>query len=99
MNKKKNLKNCKNDEIINKIKLIFEEAIDYFIPKESQNIFLLLLKEITNINQEYFNNIKNLKDLNEDLKSKIKNYENKYSDLANKLKKKRKGICYFKKRS
>ena len=97
MNEIKDLKNCKNDEIINKIKLIFEEAIDYFIPKESQNIFLLLLKEIANINQEYFNNIKNLKDLNEDLKSKIKNYENKYSDLANKLKKKEKEFAILKK--
>ncbi len=92
MNEIKELKKCKNEEIINKIKMIFEEVIDYLIPKESQNVLLILVKEITNINQQYFDNYINLKDSNENLKSQIDNYQKKYTDLANKLKKKEKEL-------
>ena len=96
MNEIKELKKCKNEEIINKIKMIFEEVIDYLIPKESQNVLLILVKEITNINQQYFDNYINLKDSNENLKSQIDNYQKKYPDLANKLKKKEKEFAILK---
>ena len=97
MNEIKELKNCKNNEVINKIKIIFEEAIDYLIPKESQNVFLLLLKEMSKINQEFCDNIKHLEEMNEYLKTKINNYENKYSDLSSKLKRKEKELIILKK--
>ena len=97
MNEIKELKNCKNNEVINKIKIIFEEAIDYLIPKESQNMFLLLLKEMSKINQEFCDNIKHLEEMNEYLKTKINNYENKYSDLSSKLKRKEKELIILKK--
>ena len=97
MNEIKELKNCKNNEVINKIKIIFEETIDYLIPKESQNVFLLLLKEMSKINQEFCDNIKHLEEMNEYLKTKINNYENKYSDLSSKLKRKEKELIILKK--
>ena len=97
INEIKELKNYKNNELFNKIIIIFEEAIDNLIPKESKNIFLLLVKEITNINKEYLENINNLKDMIEHLKSKINNYENKYSDLINKYKNKEKELFDLKK--
>ena len=97
MNEIKEIKNCQNEEKNNKIKLIFEEAIDYLIPKESQNIFLLLLKEIYEINNEYYNNLNNLKEMIENLKNKINIYDNKYTDLVNKFKSKEKELNNLKK--
>ena len=97
MNEIKEIKNCKNVEKNNKIKLIFEEAIDYLVPKESQNIFLLLLKEICEINNEYYENMNNLKDIVEHLKNKINIYDNKYTDLVNKFKCKEKELINLKK--
>jgi len=88
----KDLKKCNNNEITQKIKIIFEEVIDYLIPKESQNVFFLLLKEIFNINNEYYNKIKILKGMIEQLKTKIINYEKKYTDLVNKCNKKEKEL-------
>ena len=97
MNEIKELKNCKDNEIFNKIKIIFEEAVDSLIPKESKNIFISLLKEICNINSEYLENINNLKDMIEHLKSKMNNYESKYFDLVNKYKSKEKELINLKK--
>ena len=97
MNEIKEIKNCKSEEKNNKIKLIFEEAIDYIIPKESQNIFLLLLKEICQINNEYYENMNNLKDMVEHLKNKINIYDNKYTELVNKFKCKEKELNNLKK--
>ena len=97
INEIKELKNYKNDELIDKIKAIFEEAIDYLIPKESQNVFLVLLNEITNVNKEYFNNILYNKELVESLNEKISNYENKYTELINKYKKKEKELMNLQK--
>ena len=91
------MKNCKNNEIFDKIKIIFEEAIDSLVPNESKNIFLSLLKEICNINSEYLENINNLKAMIEHLKSKMNNYESKYSDLVNKYKNKEKELMNLKK--
>ena len=98
MNEINDLKNFNNNnDKINKIKILFEESIDYLVPKESQNIFLLLLKEISNINNEYSENIKNLKNMIEQLKIKINNYEKKFSDLTDQFKKKEKELINLKK--
>ena len=43
INEIKELKSYKKEEINDKIKTIFEEAIEYLVPKESQNVFLLIL--------------------------------------------------------
>ena len=97
INEIKELKKLKKNEINDKIKTIFEEAIDYLIPKESQNVFLLILKEISNINNDYYDNIKQLNNNIELLKIKINNYENKYLEISNKLKKKEKELSFLKK--
>ena len=99
MNEIKELKNSNfnNNEIINKLKILFEESIENIVPKEYQNIFLLLLKEIFNINNEYFNNIENLKNIIEQLKIKVNNYEKKYSDMIDKFNKKEKELLNLKK--
>ena len=93
----KQLKNFKNNEIIDKIKMLFGEAIEYLVPKELQNIFLLLLKEILQINKEYSETINNLKEINEKYKTKIIHYEIKYKDLVNKFKNKEKELNDLKK--
>ena len=92
INEIKELKNYKKDEINDKIKTIFEEAIEYLVPKESQNVFLLILNEFSNINKEYSDNLNHFKEINENLKQKINNYENKYKDLIIKLKSKEKEL-------
>ena len=97
INEIKELKKLKKNEINDKIKTIFEEAIDYLIPKESQNVFLLILKEISTINNDYYDNIKQLNNNIELLKIKINNYENKYLEISNKLKKKEKELSFLKK--
>ena len=96
INEIKDLKKFKDNEMAEKIKIIFEETIDYLIPKESQNVFLLLLKEISNINNEYCENVKNMKNIIEQLKIKIVNYEKRYADLVNKYKKKEKELINLK---
>ena len=97
INKIKELKNFKYNEIIEKIKILFDEAIEYLVPKELQNIFLLLLKEILHINKEYSDAINQLKDINEKFKTKIIHYELRYKDLLNKYKSKEKELNDLKK--
>ena len=96
----KEIKELKNDKVNNndlgdKIKSIFEEAIDYFIPKEYKNVFVFLLKEIYNINKEYLDNIIQYKEMIDNLKIKIKNYENKYNDLLKQFKKNEKELIHL----
>ena len=91
------LKNCQTVAIIDKIKSIFEEVIDCLIPKESQNIFILLLNEVTNITKKLCDNIIHYKEMVENLKSRINRYENKYNDLINKYRKKEKDLINLKK--
>ena len=49
----KEFKNYKNNEIMDKIKVIFNEVIEYLVPKESKNIFSMLIKEIYNKQRLY----------------------------------------------
>ena len=97
MNEIKELKNIQNNDKLNKIKNIFEEAIDYLVPKELQNIFLFLLKEISNITYDYSENINHLNDMIKHLNSKINKYEIKYADLLNKFKSREKELINLKK--
>ena len=93
----KELKNCKNNEVIDKIKVIFEKAIEYLVPKESQNIFSLIIKEIIMINKEFYDNNTHLKLINDSLKTKLNNYDKKYKELMDKLKLKEKELIILKK--
>ena len=97
MNEIKELKNIQNNDKLNKINNIFEEAIDYLVPKELQNVFLFLLKEISNITYDYSENINNLNDIIKHLNSKINKYEIKYADLLNKFKSREKELINLKK--
>ena len=91
------LKNCQTVAIIDKIKSIFEEVIDCLIPKESQNIFILLVNEVSNITKKLCDNIIHYKEMVENLKIRINRYENKYNDLINKYRKKEKELINLKK--
>ena len=96
INEIKEFKNYKSNEIIDKIKEIFKEVIEYLVPKESQNIFSMLLKEIFNINKEYLDNLNNSKEIIEKYKMKIFHYEKKNRGLMGILKNKEKEINNFK---
>ena len=91
------LKKCQTVAIIDKINSIFEEVIDCLIPKESQNIFILLVNEVSNITKKLCDNIIHYKEMIENLKIRINRYENKYNDLINKYRKKEKELINLKK--
>ena len=92
------LKNINNNYKKNrKLQTIFEEAIDYLIPKESQNIFLLILKEFSIINDDYNKIINELQLIVNDSKENLNRYNIKYKELLNKLKNKEKEINAIKK--
>ena len=97
INELKELKNCKKNDLIERIKIIINEAIESLVPKESQNIFLLLIKQIFLINKEYSEIIINLKKVIENMKNKIINYQNKFKELMSKMKNKEKEIDMMKK--
>ena len=97
INEIKELNNLKKNEIIDRIKIIFEEAIEYLVPKESQNVFSLILKEIFKINKEYADNINQLKEEVENYKTKINKYQSKYNELVLKIKSKDKELKNLKK--
>jgi hypothetical protein len=97
INKLKDLKNYKNNELIDKIKVIIEETIKNLLPKELQKIIKLLFKEVININKHYLDNINHLKELIQKYKIKIIHYEKYFRDLINKLKNKEKELNDLKK--
>ena len=97
INKLKELKNYKNNEIIDKIKVIIEETIENLLPKKVQKIIKLLFKEIFNINKHYLDNINHLKEIIQKFKIKIIHYEKYFKDLINKLKNKEKDLNDLKK--
>ena len=97
INELKELKNYKKNDIIERIKIITSEAIENLIPKESQNIFLILMKQIFLINKEYSEIIIHLKKVIENMKNKIINYQNKFKELMSKMKYKEKEIDIMKK--
>ena len=84
-NELKNLKTIEKPEKIDKLKKIYKESVEYIIPKEYRKIFLLLLKEYDDINNENLNEIKELKLKNEELNNKIKITENENNILKKKL--------------
>jgi hypothetical protein len=91
------LKNCQTLAIIDKIKSIFEEVLDCLIPKESQNIFILLVNEVSNITKKLCDNIIYYKEMAENLKIEINRYEDKYNGLISKYRKKEKELINLKK--
>ena len=97
INEIKEFKNYKNNEIIDKLKSLFDEALEYIVQKELQNIFLKLLKEIFNINKNYIDNISHLKEINDKYKIKLSHIEKRYRDLINILKNKESEINRLKK--
>jgi len=96
-NELKELKGCKRSGVIEKIKIISNEAIECLVPKESQNVFLLLMKQIFLIIKEYSEIIFRLKRVIESMKNKINNYETKSKELINEIKMKEKDINLMKK--
>ena len=96
-NELKELKGCKKTDVIEKIKIISNEAIECLVPKESQNVFLLLMKQIFLIIKEYSENIFRLRRVILNLKSKINNYEIKSKELINEIKMKEKDFNLLKK--
>ena len=92
INELKKPKSCKKDEVIEKIKIITNEAIEILVPKESRNIFLFLIKKIFLINKEYSEIINHLKKKIENMKNKILIYQNKFKELMNGIKNKEKEI-------
>ena len=96
-NELKELKGCKRGDAIEKIKIISNEAIECLVPKESQNVFLLLMKQIFLIIKEYSEIIYRLKRVIENMKKKINNYESKSKELINEIKMKEKDINLMKK--
>ena len=86
-NELKNIKETKKEEKHDKLKKIFEDSIDYFIPKDYKNLFLLILKEYDDINKDYLNEIKILKEKNVELNNIIKEKENENDFLKEKLEK------------
>ena len=96
-NEFKELKGCKRGDAIEKVKIISNEAIECLVPKESQNVFLLLMKQIFLIIKEYSEIIFRLKRVIENMKKKINNYESKSKELINEIKMKEKDINLMKK--
>ena len=96
-NELKELKGCKRGDVLEKIKIISNEAIECLVPRESQNVFLLLMKQIFLIIKEYSEIIFRLKRVIENMKNKINNYENKSKELINEIKMKEKDINLMKK--
>jgi hypothetical protein len=70
---------------MDKLRKIYQDSVDYIIPKEFRKIFLLLLKEYDDINNENLNDIKELKLKNEELINKLKTMENENNILKKKL--------------
>ena len=71
-----NIKNVEKETKFEKLKNIFEEAIEFLIPIDYQKIFYLMLKEFDNINKLNLNDINYLKSKKEELGNKIKIIEN-----------------------
>ena len=85
INELKKLKEFTKDEKMEKLKKIYEESIEYFIPKEYRKIFALIMKEFDYINKENLNEIKNLKEKNDEINKKLNEMENSNKILKKKL--------------
>jgi hypothetical protein len=71
-----NIKNVEKDKKYEKLKSIFEESIEHFIPNQYQKIFYMIIKELDDINKMNINDLKYLKEKKEELNNKIKIIEN-----------------------
>ena len=97
INELKELKGCKRGDVIEKIKIIANEAIESLVPRESQNVFLLLMKQIFLVIKEYSEIIFRLRRIIENMKHKINNYESKSKELIIEIKSKENDINLMKK--
>ena len=84
-NELKNLKEAVKEEKMDKLKKIYEESIDYFIPKDYKKIFLEFLKEFDEINENNLKDIKTEKEKNDELTKKINTLESENNILKKKI--------------
>ena len=77
----KNSKNNNYGEKIDKLQKIYEEMINYFLPKETQNIFIKVFKEYNFLCNDLYNNLKNSEEKINQLNEKLKNFESKNVEL------------------
>ena len=92
------IKNIDKNEKIDKLKKIYEESLEYFMPKEYRKIYLLILKEFEDMNKENLNEAKNLKEKNEELNNKIKDLENENNIIKKQLEEKDNELNIIKKK-
>lgn len=96
INEIKQLTNIKIMDKLNKLREIFSEAVELFIPKEAHNVFVLILKEFADIDKDFIDNIKHLKDMVDYLNKKIGELSKNNFDLHNKLRRKEKEYLFLK---
>ena len=92
------IKNIDKNEKIDKLKKIYEESLEYFMPKEYRKIYLLILKEFEDMNKENLNENKNLKEKNKELNNKIKELENENNIIKKQLEEKDNELNIIKKK-
>ena len=85
MNDLKNLKDTDKNDKIEKLKKIYDESVEHFIPKEYRKIFMSIIKEFDDINKDNLNDIKNINEKKEELNGKLKEIENENIILKKKL--------------
>ena len=73
----KNSKNNNYGEKIDKLQKIYEEMINYFLPKETQDIFVKVFKEYNYLCNELYNNFIHSEEKKNQLNEKLKNLESK----------------------
>ena len=91
-----NIKNVEKETKFEKLKNIFEKAIEFLIPIDYQKIFYLMLKEFDNINKLILNDINYLKSKKEELGNKIKTIENENNIYKIQLEENNKEIALMK---
>ena len=84
-NELKNLKDVDKSEKFSKLKKIYDESVENFVPKEFKNIFLLIYKEFEDINKTNNNEINSLKTKYGELSEKIKVVDDENNNLKKKL--------------
>ena len=94
--KLQNIKNVEKEIKFEKLKNIYEEAIEYLVPIEYQKIFYLMVKEFDNINKVNLNDLKYLKGKKEELVNKIKIIENENDIYKKQLEQNNKEILLIK---
>ena len=86
------------NEKIDKLKKIYEDSLEYFIPKEYKKIYLLIFKEFEDMSKENINEEKNLQEKNEELINQIKTLENENIIMKKKLEEKNVELNLIKKK-